>query len=44
VLSDFSSIERATIVPEMIDRGEAAITAIVRDGVAAAMNAWNTKT
>jgi peptidyl-tRNA hydrolase, PTH1 family len=44
VLSDFSSIERATLVPEMIDRGEAAITAIVRDGVAAAMNALNTKT
>lgn len=43
VLCDFPAAERSTTLPDMIDRGEAAITAILRDGVAAAMNAVNTK-
>jgi len=43
VLSDFSSEERAIEVPSMVDRAEAAITAILRDGVASAMNAFNQK-
>jgi PTH1 family peptidyl-tRNA hydrolase len=41
VLSDFSSTERAIELPDLLDRGEAAVTAIVRNGVAAAMNAVN---
>ena len=43
VLSDFSSEERAIEVPDMIDRAEAGISAIFRDGVAAAMNVVNQK-
>lgn len=44
VLADFSASERSTELPELLDRAEAAITAIIRDGVAPAMNAINTKT
>lgn len=43
VLSDFSATERAIEVPDLVDRAEAAITAIVRDGVAAAMGSINGK-
>lgn len=43
VLSDFSAEERSIELPKMIDRGEAALTAVMRDGVAAAMNAVNAK-
>jgi peptidyl-tRNA hydrolase, PTH1 family len=43
VLSDFSSEERAVELPEMIERSQGAITAIFRDGVGTAMNAFNHK-
>jgi PTH1 family peptidyl-tRNA hydrolase len=43
VLSDFNSEERSIELPKMIDRAEEAITAILKDGVNAAMNAFNTK-
>jgi PTH1 family peptidyl-tRNA hydrolase len=43
VLSDFAANERSTELPDMIERAESAITAIVRDGLAVAMNAINTK-
>jgi PTH1 family peptidyl-tRNA hydrolase len=43
VLADFSASERSTELPDMLERAEAAITAVIRDGVAPAMNAINTK-
>jgi PTH1 family peptidyl-tRNA hydrolase len=43
VLSDFNAEERSIELPRMIERGEEAVTAILRDGVAAAMNTVNGK-
>lgn len=43
VLSDFTAAERSIELPDLLDRAEAAITAVFRDGVATAMNAINTK-
>lgn len=43
VLSDFAMAERSVELPDLLDRADEAITAILRDGVAAAMNAVNTK-
>jgi PTH1 family peptidyl-tRNA hydrolase len=40
VLSDFSAEERAEL-PDVLARAEAAATAVMRDGVAAAMNEFN---
>ncbi len=41
VLSDFGPSERTIELPDMLARAEAAITAILRDGVAGAMQATN---
>ncbi len=43
VLSDFSATERATALPGIIARSDDMITAIFRDGLAAAMNTNNAK-
>lgn len=43
VLSDFGASERAIELPSMLERAEHAITAILRDGVQAAMLATNSK-
>lgn len=40
VLSNFSSVEAAEL-PDVLDRAAKAITAVMRDGVAAAMNTFN---
>ncbi|MFO0631879.1 MAG: hypothetical protein U0168_03420 [Nannocystaceae bacterium] len=41
MLSDFGPSERTIELPDMLARAEAAITAILRDGVAGAMQATN---
>ena len=42
VLSDFDAVERAEL-PDVVDRAAAAVEKVLSDGIAAAMNALNTR-
>jgi PTH1 family peptidyl-tRNA hydrolase len=42
VLSDFSAAERVQALPELLDQASLAVTCVIREGIAAAMNQFNT--